>query len=301
MSAIWQITLRVPQFAALAVGEAIEPFVDTVSVFEIASSTDWSVTAFVGHFPDHARIIDSAQSAALTAGAGRPDIDIAQCPDIDWLARNRESFPARRYGKFLIYGSYSPPPRPTGGHAIQIDSGRAFGSGTHGTTQGCLRALAGLARRATPDRVLDLGCGSGILAIAAARLWPRATITAIDIDPSAVVTARDNARINQVAHRVRCVENNGYPRRHTAAKQSFDLVIANILADPLITMAPQARRRVQHGGTIMLSGLLNHQAQVVARCYIAQGFRLKQRIVIEGWTTLVMNQPPGKRSQEARH
>ncbi len=288
MTQPWQISMEVPAAHAFAFGEALEPLVDSCSTFEIENSGQWAVSGITQNFPDHATLIQAVKNAANAAGIEPPDVEIQQLPEVDWLARNRESFPPLHYGRFLIHGSHQRPRRRTNALAIEVDAGRAFGSGTHGSTEGCLRSLERLSRSTRPRRMLDLGCGSGILAMAAARLWRRAGILAVDIDIHAVNTTRENARRNRVTRQIRVARADGYPRRAQGIGGKCDLVTANILAAPLIAMATDAKHWLRPGGWIILSGLLNHQAQEVFAAYRSRGFVMARRVRVQGWTTLVL-------------
>jgi ribosomal protein L11 methyltransferase len=172
--------------------------------------------------------------------------------------------------------------------AVEIEAGEAFGSGHNATTALCLEALDDRARRRPLRRVLDLGCGSGVLAIAAARVAPAARVLATDNDPVAVTIARENARLNRMAGRVRALEAIGLDHPALRHGPPFDLVLANILPGPLIDLAPALRRRVGQGGAAVLSGLLDHQAHEVAAAWRASGFRLVRRLRRAGWTALVV-------------
>ena len=300
MSQAWQVAVEVPAADAWTVADAIERFVITVSVFEIEGTPDWAVTGIIEGFPDHAAIVAAIEDVARAGGFTVSDIRIDLLPEIDWLARNRDSFPSLYYGRFLIHGSYRRPARPTNALTIEVDAGRAFGSGTHGSTEGCLRALDQLARSRRPRRILDLGCGSGILAIAAARLWRRAMIAATDIDIQAVETTRENVRLNRVARQIVSSRADGYPLRRPPPGGRCDLVIANILAQPLIGLAPDAGRWVRPGGHIILSGLLTHQEQAVLAAYRANGFALGRRHRVRGWSTLMLRRRLKRRSNTSQ-
>jgi ribosomal protein L11 methyltransferase len=288
MTQPWQISLEVPAAHAFAFGEALEALVDSCSTFEIENSANWAVTAITQSFPDHATLIRAVKRAAHDADIDAPDVEIQQLPAVDWLARNRESFPSLHYGRFLIHGSHQRPSRPTHALTMEVDAGRAFGSGTHGSTEGCLRTLELMSHSTRPRRMLDLGCGSGILAMAAARLWRRVTVLAVDIDIHAVRTTAENSKRNHVSRRIRAARADGYPRRRHGIGGRCDLVTANILAAPLIDMATDAKRWLRPGGAIILSGLLNHQEREVAAAYLSRGFIVVKRVRIQGWSTLFM-------------
>jgi ribosomal protein L11 methyltransferase len=205
----------------------------------------------------------------------------------DWLARTAESFPARPVGCFWVHGSHIEGPAPAGTLPIRLDAGLAFGSGEHASTEGCLLALERLARRRKFRRVLDLGCGSGILAIAAARLW-RARVIAADNDPVAVGVAQANAGRNGVGDRIRAVVSDGYGSPLVRAGGPYELIVANILADPLCGLARATARHLAQGGAVVLAGLLEWQAQRVIAAHRHAHLRLRYEITIGIWTTLVM-------------
>ena len=192
-------------------------------------------------------------------GLRRIDLTVAPVAATDWLARTAEGFPAQPIGRFWVHGSHIATAPPAGTVPILLDAGQAFGSGEHATTQGCLLALGRLAGRRRLRRVLDLGCGSGILAIAAAKLGA-ARVIAADNDPVAVAVARENATRNRVGHRIRCLTSEGYRNPLLSAFGPYDLILANILADPLCALARECARHLAPGGTAVLSGLLDRQA-----------------------------------------
>jgi ribosomal protein L11 methyltransferase len=171
---------------------------------------------------------------------------------------------------------------------IELDAGLAFGSGEHATTQGCLLELDRLAGRRRFRRVLDLGCGSGILAIAAAKLGA-ARVIAADNDPLAVAVARENATRNRVGHRIRCLTSAGYRNPLLRTFGPYDLILANILADPLCALARECARHLAPGGIAVLSGLLDRQAARVIAPHRQARLRLRHEITIGIWTTLVMS------------
>jgi ribosomal protein L11 methyltransferase len=172
--------------------------------------------------------------------------------------------------------------------AVEIEAGEAFGTGHNATTVLCLQALDVLVRRRRFARVLDLGSGTGVLAIAAARALPNARVLASDNDPVAVAIARDNARLNRVGNRVEIVLAAGLAHPTLRRAQPFDLVLANLLPGPLIDMAPAMHAAVRPGGVAVLSGLLSHQAREVAGTYLASGFRLLARRRDAGWSALLL-------------
>ena len=186
-----------------------------------------------------------------------------------------------------MHGSHVTDTPPISSLPIQVEAGAAFGSGEHGTTRGCMEALSSIARRRNATRILDMGTGSGILAIAAAHLW-NAEILAVDIDPVAVEVTRENVRINRMHHRIDCAVSDGYASRIVKRFGDCDIIIANILARPLVAFAPKLAASLKPGGMCVLSGLLIDQETMVLAAHRAQGMRLIKRLHFEGWSTLVL-------------
>jgi ribosomal protein L11 methyltransferase len=229
-----------------------------------------------------------AASAEAIVGAAAPALHLKQkkVKPTDWVAMALEGLPAVRAGRFVVAGAHALA-RESGGRAkIWIEASEAFGTGHHGTTWGCLMALEGVLRQRRVLRVLDVGAGSGVLAIAAAKRG--AAALAIEIDARAAAIADINARQNHVAHRVRVIAGDG--ARHIA-KQRFDLVFANILMRPLIRLAPKLVPAVAPGGALILSGLLRSQAPLVREAYASRGLVLARQIPREAWMTLVWRKP----------
>ncbi len=231
-----------------------------------------------------------AVTAVLASLAGRPfpPLVLEEVPDLNWVAISQAALPPVSAGRFVVHGSHDRGRIPHGPNALLIDAGEAFGTAHHATTQGCLIAIDRLTRQRTFRRVLDLGCGSGVLAIAAARALPRAEILATDSDPEAVAVAAANAKANGVGQRLAfaCARGLAHPwLRHAAP---FDLVIANILAAPLRALAADLANALRRNGVLVLSGLLNPEAPQIISCYVAQGFRLLEHRQIAGWSTLTL-------------
>jgi ribosomal protein L11 methyltransferase len=208
-------------------------------------------------------------------------------PDIDWVSHTQRGLPPVRAGRFVVHGSHDRDRVHGRQLGILIDAGEAFGTAHHGTTLGCLIALDWLSRLGTIRNVLDIGAGTGVLAIGAAKRGA-ARALATDIDPAAVRVARENITLNGVANAVICVEADGLCAQAIRARAPYDLVFANILAEPLMNMATAMKTMIAPGGVVVLSGLLSGQAWRVLGRYTAAGFSLRRRIDIEGWTTLVM-------------
>jgi ribosomal protein L11 methyltransferase len=231
-----------------------------------------------------------ADSACAIIGAASPELHVvvSEVQPADWLAMALDGLPAVHAGRFVVAGAHALGRSHGGTKRIWIEASEAFGTGHHGTTWGCLMALERVLRRQRVKNVLDIGAGSGVLAIAAAKTGARAL--AIEIDARAAEIARINARQNEVAQRVRVIAGDG--ARYIAGKR-FDLVFANILMRPLIGLAPRLVPCVAPGGTLILSGLLRTQVPLVRAAYASRGLVLTSLIKREAWASLVWRKPNG--------
>lgn len=229
-----------------------------------------------------------AASAEAIVGAAAPALHLKQkkVKPADWVAMALEGLPAVRAGRFVVAGAHALAREAGGRTKVWIEASEAFGTGHHGTTWGCLMALEGVLQQRRVNRVLDVGAGSGVLAIAAAKRGAEAL--AIEIDARAAAIAEINARQNKVVNRVQVIAGDG---ARFIAKQSFDLVFANILMRPLIRLAPKLVPAVAPGGTLILSGLLRSQAPLVREAYASRGLVLARQIPREAWMTLVWRKP----------
>jgi ribosomal protein L11 methyltransferase len=285
MTPLFRIALRVKgAAAAFAVAEILDELAGGVSAFETNEATaEWTVEAY-----PRAALLDAAldlRLALVAAACGGAILSVAEerLSERDWLAENRRAFPPQRIGRFLVHGSHWRRRPPPGLVAIEIDAATAFGTGEHPSTRGCLLAFDLLARRRRFRSVRDVGTGSGILAIAAAKVLRRPVI-ASDIDPGAVRVARHHAQRNGVAMLVRSACTAGVSERGAG----YDLAFANILARPLVVMARDLARAMSPGGMAVLSGLLRRQETGVLAAYRPHGLALERRLVIDGWLTLVL-------------
>jgi ribosomal protein L11 methyltransferase len=206
-------------------------------------------------------------------------------PDIDWVTHALDLLPPVRAGRFVVHGSHDRGCARPGEIAIEIDAAQAFGTGHHGTTSGCLEMISQVVRNRKPRSALDLGTGSGVLAIAAAHL-AHIPVLATDIDPIATRVARDNVKLNQAAAWVRCQTATGLHRAEIRQSAPFDLIIANILARPLMQLAPQMARHLSRGGDIILSGILATQRHRVLAAYRTQALYHRKTLWRNGWVTL---------------
>lgn len=265
---------------------AVDTLCDSVSVFEAASRGAWLVEGFADKSPA-GRGLDTLLALAW-AGHGEPPAPVIESlPPRDWVGENQAGFPPRRIGRYFVYGSHHRAGVPAGATGLLIDAATAFGTGEHASTHGCLLALDRLARRRPLGRVLDMGTGTGILAIAAAKT-DRRRVLAADVDGGSVAVARMNAARNGVAGLVRLRWSNGYRDRGVRRGRPFDLVLANILARPLALMARDLRRALAPGGVAVLSGLLAWQAPFVLAAHRTQRLFLVHRVAIGDWHTLVL-------------
>jgi ribosomal protein L11 methyltransferase len=205
--------------------------------------------------------------------------------DADWLAMALSGLPPVRAGRFFVFGMHDLGRTPVNTVNLRIEAGAAFGTGHHGTTVGCLVAYDRLLKARRFERVLDVGCGTGILAIAAARCGARAVV-GTDIDAVSVRISRENALLNQA--RARFVRADGLDHRSVRAEAPYELVFANILARPLVSLAQPIKAALRPGGTAILSGLLRSQERFVRAAYLARGFRLERRLHRDAWATLVL-------------
>ena len=271
---------------ATALGEALEglePEPVGVGVFELEDGSGlWEVGAYFTEKPDDIAL------TLMAAAFGAAEFAVSELPEIDWVAHVRRELKPVEAGRFFVYGSHDADTLRKGRSGLLIEAAMAFGTGHHGTTLGCLKALDRLVEQGFHGRnVIDVGCGTAVLAMAAARVWPQ-TVLASDIDAVAVEVAEANVTANGLAGRVTCLEAVGFDHPEIRARAPFDLIFANILKGPLILLAPDMARHVSPGGLAILSGLLNTQADDVLAAYAAQGFETVARDEIGEWTTLVL-------------
>lgn len=265
--------------------EALEPEPQAVSLVEADERRDlWQVEAYYEDAPSPAALERLGPDAA--------QLSIEPLPDTDWVARSLEGLSAVRAGRFLVHGSHESL-LPPGGVRLEIAAGTAFGTGHHATTRGCLIAADALLKRQRPRRILDVGSGTGVLAIAAAKV-SRATALAVDIDPEAVRVTNANARLNAASGVVKAV----LALPAGGAPENYDLIFANILAGPLITLAPRLVERLTPGGQLILSGLTMEQERQVAAAYRNRDLRLDRRLRFDNWSVLVFTRPRSRRKKD---
>ncbi len=290
---LWRIEQRVGQAARDAVVSLFEASCAAVTMFEDPEdSGEWRIEGFTGAEPDRdglASVIARACRDCGTAPLSRLRCELV--PTRDWVAENQMAFPPVRVGRFFIHGSHEVVPPPPASIPIRLDPGTAFGSGEHASTAGCLTMLALLAKRHRFQRPLDMGCGSGILAIAMAKLF-RVPVLASDLDDEAVRVTALNARRNGVGNVISAGTAPGYRSPRVAGGAPYDLIVANILARPLIKMAGDLARHLpganDGGGIAILSGLLERDGRRVLAAHRAHGLKLLHWHLRDGWLTLVV-------------
>ncbi len=283
----WMLRIELPRSAGAVFADALADLADNLSCFETDDGRCWRLEALFPTAPDRAALEARLALAAAASGSSVPALAILRLPARDWLTENRKQFPPVRAGRFSVVGSFHEGLVAPGRIAIQLDAGLAFGSGTHETTRGCLLALDRLARRRRFRRALDLGCGSGILAIAMAKRW-RGHVVAADVDPVAVRVARANAARNGVKGQIRAVLSAGLEARLVQQARPYDLIAANILARPLRAMAAGLTRALEPRGVLVLSGITASQTGSVLAAYRTGGLRLAGQLRLGDWATLIM-------------
>ena len=279
-----QITARGPRAAAEAAAGAIDadPRLEA-SAYSLLEEDEargiWRIDAYPTS--------DAEAEALVGVLAARPALQVAShtLADADWLAMALSGLPPVRAGRFFVFGAHDRGRIPANAVGLRIEAGAAFGTGHHGTTLGCLVAFDALLKAERFGRVLDVGTGTGVLAIAAARTGS-GRVVGTDIDAVSVRIARENAGLNRA--RAAFVRADGLKHRGVARDAPYDLVFANILARPLVRLAPAIRGALKPGGVAILSGLLRGQQRFVAAAYLARGFRLRRRILRDAWATLVL-------------
>jgi ribosomal protein L11 methyltransferase len=256
---------------------AIDAMAVTVNETDEAQAL-WNTVAY---FEDEA----SAQHAIRILNIS--GAEIAPVPDEDWVRRSLEGLAPVVAGRFYLHGSHDRSKRRSGGHSFEIDAGTAFGTGHHGTTAGCMLILDSILKHQKPRRIFDLGCGTGVLAIAAAKAC-NVKVLATDIDPEAVRVTKLNAALNHLGPNIYALTAAGLHHHAIRKAGPFDLIFANILARPLVSLAQGLTSLLQPGGTIILSGLTRDQLRWVSAAYKTRGLIPTHTIKIENWVALAL-------------
>ena len=279
-----QIIARGPRAQAEAAARAIDadPATEalTYSILEEDEDRDvWRIDAFPTAADEQVAVV------GILGGFSTLRTTVEKLADADWLAMALSGLPPVRAGRFFVYGAHDKGLAPPSAVNLRIEAGAAFGTGHHGTTVGCLQAFDQLLKRRRFGRVLDVGCGTGVLAIAAARTGSRAAV-GTDIDAPSVRIANENAQLNRA--RARFVLASGLNDARVRRDAPYDLVFANILAPPLVALAQDIKGALKPGGIAILSGLLRTQERRVFAAYASRGFRMQRRLHRDAWATLVL-------------
>ncbi|KIC36687.1 50S ribosomal protein L11 methyltransferase [Leisingera sp. ANG-M7] len=280
------LTTLTAKAQAEALGEAMErlnPEPTGIGVFEMEDGSGlWEVGGYFTEAPDEAGL------ALLAAVHEAKPFVVSEVPETDWVAHVRRELAPVEAGRFFVYGSHDADKLPAGKIPLLIEAAMAFGTGHHGTTLGCLKALDHLLDEGfRGEKVADIGCGTAVLAMAAARVWDGA-ILASDIDEVAVEVAEANLKANGMEGQVICLEAAGFDNPELQAQAPYDLIFANILKGPLVALAPDLTANLRPGGYAILSGILNEQADDVVSVYAQNGTNLARRDEIGEWTTLLL-------------
>ena len=294
----WKVTLpctleeaREMEREATAFVEMDPPPVLMTSEADPDRPDEWRLEAYFESEPDPASL-DILKRLAPSSGQIEPQIE--RIEEQDWVTLSQQGLEPIRAGRFFVHTPAHRNKVPADAVAIEIDAGRAFGTGQHETTTGCLMALDLLRQRGSNFRsIIDVGTGTGLLAFAALKLWPLAQLSASDIDPISIEVTEENAGINSIPlgagrGQVDLVVAAGMDHPQIQKRAPYDLIIANILAQPLIELAPSISASLEAGGRLILAGLLDHQADKVAAAYRRQGLMLSSSIVRGDWPTLIM-------------
>jgi ribosomal protein L11 methyltransferase len=282
-TALTTLTGKDQAYALADAMENLDPEPTGVGVFEIEDGSGlWEIGAYFIDEPDDVEL------TLMAAAFGAKPFVVSEVPETDWVAKVKRELSPVVAGRFFVYGSHDADKIPEGSEPLLIEAAMAFGTGHHGTTLGCLRALDRLASAGFIGKnVVDIGCGTAVLAMAAARIWPN-PVLASDIDEVAVDVAAANVSCNDLDGRVTCLVAAGFEHETLHSAAPYDLIFANILKGPLIELAPDMAAHSAQGGYVILSGLLVEQAEDVLAAYDANGFDCETREDIGEWSCLTL-------------
>ena len=285
---LYQLDLIVPQKAIDCFEQALDEYASAVTMSLIEEGKDknkWLVSAIFEDMPDKALLSTAITLAATAMNLKEPKWFITPIAEKNWLKESLANFPPLDLGRFYVYGSHIENPKiPEGKISLKIDAATAFGSGKHATTQGCLQAFEDILKTAKVSTILDMGCGSGILAMAAAKELLNVAIDAVDIDPESVRVCKENIVENNVANSINVFQSNGYEK----ITKKYDLIFANILARPFIEMSSDLYKHLNKGGIAILSGFLTHQKSWVVKEHEKQGLSFVKAYKVKEWSTVIV-------------
>ena len=286
-SEIWWIKVTTSNDTAGAFENALEPFCEAVSIFPAETGEGRRIEGFCTARPDPEALSQALSNTAAALGVEPPTAAVEVIAPRDWVTENLGTFPPVEIGRFFIYGTHHQTPIPAGRIGLCLNSAAAFGSGKHESTKGALLALDELVHGHSFRAPLDMGCGSGILALAIAKIL-QAPVVAADNDPRAITVTHDNAQLNQVGPLIRAVLSDGYNSPAIRQAAPFDLIVANILANPLCQMAADLERHLAKDGIAVLAGFLASDSMRLLSAHRHQGLTLMRRIDVGDWQTLIL-------------
>ena len=289
MTQLWQVQFTMDETPDVFVEMLMAAMdAETATTHQDDLDEPWQVAIFTENKPDQNQVDMALQEAENIAGIPAPQVVITVVENKDWLLENRKSFPPLDIASFWIYGDHITDPVPESKIGLKINAGQAFGSGTHATTHGCVTMLEAHCPNQTHLTIADIGCGSGILAMAAAKLHPTSQIIAVDNDILAVDTTQENIENNDVAAMIKTGLSDGYGADLVQENAPFDVILANILPTPLMAMAKDAATVLTQDGILILSGLMEQHQNDVVKAHEEEGLALVDQLNVNGWMTLVM-------------
>lgn len=289
MTTTWKVSFTSPIARAEAFAACLSladwPESHAVATSEVEEDVTWRIDAYYEEAPQEADIRTLLSAEEATSGIQISDLTIEALPDINWVAKSLEGLAPIETDRFFLHGAHDADKCPPGRIPLLVDAGEAFGTGHHGTTLGCLKMIEKVTKIRKAENALDLGCGTGVLAIALAKLTKR-IVMASDIDPIATRVTKENARANQVHPLIKAFAATGFDHPDLNAAAPYDLIIANILARPLVKLAPTVEKSLAPNGTLILSGILHYQEKMVVSAYTNLGLKFVERLRINEWVTL---------------
>lgn len=287
--ACWQYSCEVSDENLFEFEAVFDEVFEVFSINLNEEENNWEIIAYSQNKIDEDLLNNFIKNKAEELGVVQPKIKKEYLKSDNWLKENVISFPPVEIDEFYIYGTHINEVPENKEIALQINAATAFGSGEHQTTKGCLHAISLLNKNGRSfNKILDMGCGSGILSLAAAKIWKDAKIFAADIDPDLVLVTRENAIQNGIEMNFYCEGSDGYKSDFVRNNGKYDLIIANILARPLIEMAEDLSNHLSDDGVCILSGLINEQEDWVIDAHKAQGLELKEIFRFDNWTAILM-------------